>query len=116
MSFCDPIRMDIPGWVTYAGLILFTIGVVFAVLSHIKIKEFESGKLIRKGIYSKVRHPMYLGFILWFIGFPLLMKAFITLISSVLWIPQILYWMICEEKEMEEKYGNYADYKKETWF
>ncbi len=116
MSFFDPIRMDISSWFTCTGLTMFTFGVVFVVLSHIKIKGFESGKLIRKGIYSKFRHPMYLGFILWIIGFPLFMKAFITLLSSVLWIPQILYWKIYEEKEMEKKYDDYKDYKKETWF
>ena len=116
MSFWDPLRMDIPDWVTYTGLILFASGFVFVVLSHIKIKAFESKELIKKGIYSKIRHPMYLGFILWFIGFPLFMKALLTLLSSVIWIPQILYWKISEERELMEKYHDYADYKKETCF
>ena len=116
MSCWDPVRMKFPGWVTFIGLGLFVIGVVFVVLSHLKIKGFQSGTLIHSGVYAKFRHPMYLGFILWFIGFPLFMKALITLLSAVLWIPQILYWKVCEEKELEEKYSDYKEYKKRTWF
>jgi len=44
------------------------------------------------------------------------MKASITLLSSVLWIPQLLYWKVCEEKELEVKYSDYKEYKKRTWF
>ena len=79
-------------------------------------RGFDSKKLVRTGIYSKIRHPMYLGFILWIIGFPLFMQSFITLASSVIWIPQIMYWKISEESKLEEMYKEYREYKKRTWF
>ena len=116
MSFWDPIRMELPLCVTYLGLALFIIGIIFVVLSHVKIKGFESKKFVRKGIYSKIRHPMYLGFMLWLIGFPTFTQSLFTLASSVIWIPQILLWEILEEKEMEKKYKDYKQYKKKTWF
>lgn len=116
MNFNDPVRMDLPLWLTYSGLGLFVIGVILVVLSHVKIKGAESKRLFTKGIYSKIRHPMYLGFILWLIGFPIFLQSFLTLASSVIWVPQLMLWKILEEKELEKKYREYKKYKKRTWF
>jgi len=115
MVFLDPIKMDL-FWVKYIDLILFITGVPLVVLSHLKIGGFESKKLVRTGIYSKIRHPMYLGFILWIIGFPLFMQSLITLASSLIWIPQIMYWKTSEESKLEEMHKEYREYKKRTWF
>jgi len=71
---------------------------------------------VTDGIYSKLRHPMYYGFILWILGLPIFMNSPFTLASSVIWIPQLLYWGKSEERELEEKYEEYRDYKKKTWF
>jgi protein-S-isoprenylcysteine O-methyltransferase Ste14 len=117
MVFNDPVKMNIPDWARYIGLALFIIGVFLFILSHIKLKGFENkGHLVTGGIYSKIRNPMYLGFILWIIGFPTFMKAFITLVSGIIWIACFMYWKILEEKELEEKYDEYKEYKKRTWF
>ena len=59
---------------------------------------------------------MYLGFILWVIGFPIFMEGLATLASGVLWTAFFMYWKILEEKELEEKYEEYKEYKKITWF
>jgi protein-S-isoprenylcysteine O-methyltransferase Ste14 len=115
MSFHDPIKTNL-FWIKYLGLIVFVIGSAFVILSHLRIKGYDSGKLITTGIYSKIRHPMYLGFILWIIGFPLFMQSIVTFALSILWIPQILYWKISEEKSLEKKYEKYIEYKKRTWF
>ncbi len=115
MSFYDPINTNL-FWIKYLGLIIFVIGSTFIILSHLRIKGHESEKLITTGIYSKIRHPMYLGFILWIIGFPLLMQSIVTFASAILWIPQILYWKISEEKSLKKKYKKYLEYKKKTWF
>jgi protein-S-isoprenylcysteine O-methyltransferase Ste14 len=117
MCFSDPIKIDIPGWARYIGSLLFLAGVFLFIFSHAKLKGFEDkGELITGGIYSKIRNPMYLGFIIWIIGFPIFMRSLITLASSVIWIPHILYWKMLEEKELEKKYKGYREYKKKTWF
>jgi protein-S-isoprenylcysteine O-methyltransferase Ste14 len=117
MCFSDPIKIDIPGWARYMGLLLFLAGVFLFIFSHIGLKGFEDkGELITHGIYSKIRNPMYLGFMIWIIGFPIFMRSLITLASSVIWIPHILYWKLLEEKELEKKYEEYKEYKKKTWF
>ena len=117
MNSFDPYKIALPYWAIYSGLALFIMGVILVVLSHIKIKGFgDTEKLITTGIYVKIRNPMYLGFILWLIGFPIFLQNLGTLLSAVVWVPLFLYWKSLEEKEMEEKYPEYREYKKKTWF
>jgi protein-S-isoprenylcysteine O-methyltransferase Ste14 len=117
MCFNDPIEMDIPDWIGYVGLGSFIMGFALFILSHGKMKGFEDkGKLVTEGIYSKIRNPMYLGFIIWIVGFPIFTRSLITLLSSVIWISFILTWKRLEEKELEKKYENYREYKKRTLF
>jgi protein-S-isoprenylcysteine O-methyltransferase Ste14 len=117
MVFYDPVKMNIPDWARYIGLVVFIIGVFLFILSHINLKGFENKEhLVTGGVYSKIRNPMYLGFTLWIIGFPIFMNAFITLASGIIWIPCLMYWKILEEKELEEKYDEYKEYKNKTWF
>ena len=59
---------------------------------------------------------MYLGFIIWIIGFPVYMNAAFTLASAIIWIPHILYWKVSEEKQLEQEFKDYQQYKKKTWF
>jgi len=116
MSFTDPYEMALPLWARYTGLAFFIIGVCLFIFSHRTIKGEASDKLIASGIYSKIRHPMYLGFIIWVIGFPIFTNATFTLASAIIWIPHILYWRISEERQLERKYKDYQEYKKKTWF
>jgi len=117
MCFSDPVKMNIPPGIRYIGLLIFLIGAFLFIFSHMKLRGFENkGELITTGIYSKIRNPMYLGFIIWIIGFPVFTRGFITLSSSVIWISYFMYWKILEEKELEQKYKGYKEYKKKTWF
>ena len=117
MCFADLIRMNIPGWLRYLGLSFFIIGIFLIISSHMKLKGFEDrGRLVTSGIYSKIRNPMYIGFILWIIGFPVFTRSLLSLASSVIWIPNIVFWKMLEEKELEKKYEEYREYKKKTWF
>jgi protein-S-isoprenylcysteine O-methyltransferase Ste14 len=117
MNFNDPFRIVLPLWVRYGGLSLFVLGVFLFLFSHMGLKGVKGGeKLVTNGIYSKIRNPMYIGFIIWIIGFPTFMGSIITLATSGIWIAHILYWKSVEEKELEEKFEEYKEYKKRTWF
>jgi len=117
MCFADPVGMSIPDWIRYAGFIFFLAGVFLFVFSHIKLRGFEDKKrLVMTGIYSRIRNPMYLGFILWIIGFPVFTRSFVTLASSVMWIAFIMYWKGLEEKELMRRFKHYREYMKRTWF
>jgi protein-S-isoprenylcysteine O-methyltransferase Ste14 len=115
--FSDPFGIHLPEAVRYMGLAVFVAGVLLVVASHMRIRGFKhEGMLITDGIYSKIRNPMYLGFILWLLGLPIFMQAFLTLVSAGLWVPQILYWKCTEEKDLEKRYSGYEEYKRRTWF
>lgn len=120
MSLNDPYRMNLPSWARYTGLAVFIVGFLLFILSHTVFRPLAKGqetdKLVTTGIYSKIRNPMYLGFIIWIIGLPIFTNAAFTLASAIIWIPHILYWRSSEEKELEKKYKEYREYKKKTWF
>jgi len=112
----DFYRMDIPGIIRYAGISLAGIGFIIFFIALYTIKTLESyqGDLITKGIYSKIRHPMYLGFMLWLIGFPVFFGSLFSFILSFVFIANILFWRNLEEKELEKRFLSYMDYKKTT--
>ena len=120
ISLSDPYKMSLPLWVRCAGLAVFIIGFCLFILSHTVFRSLargqETDELVTTGIYSKIRNPMYLGFIIWIIGLPVFANAAFTLASVIIWIPQILYWKFSEERQLAEKYTDYQDYKKRTWF
>jgi protein-S-isoprenylcysteine O-methyltransferase Ste14 len=114
----DISRVGIPLIVRYMGILLSGVGVILFLTALITIKTLESyeGELITTGIYSKIRHPMYLGFILWLIGFPVYFGALFSLALSLLFIVNILFWKYLEELELEKRFPAYPDYKKKTIF
>jgi protein-S-isoprenylcysteine O-methyltransferase Ste14 len=85
-------------------------------LSTIKSLESYEGELITKGIYSKIRHPMYLGFILWLLGSPIFFGALSSFILSFLFIGNVLFWRYLEEKELLKRFATYSTYMKSTLF
>ncbi len=116
MNFNDPMKVVLPAALRFAGLVLFILGVLLILLAHGSMRRVKEGQLVTTGIFSKLRNPMYFGFIAWVIGFPLFMQSMLTLASAFLWIAHFLYWRALEEKELELKFSEYSDFKKRTWF
>ena len=73
----------------------------------------EEPQVITTGVFSIVRHPIYLGSILLYLGFILLS---LSLLSVLIWfIVIIFYYMISrhEEKLLTQRFGSvYEEYKK----
>ena len=59
---------------------------------------------------------MYLGFILWLLGFPVFFGAVFSSVLSILFIANILFWRYLEEIELNEIFTGYFKYKKTTIF
>jgi len=59
---------------------------------------------------------MYLGFILWIIGFPVIFGALFSFLLGLLFMTNILFWRYLEEKELEERFSSYKEYRKKTIF
>jgi protein-S-isoprenylcysteine O-methyltransferase Ste14 len=118
LNSLDPHRIEIPVIIRYSGVILIFAGMVLFLTGLFTIKTLESykGNLITKGIYSKIRHPMYTGFILWLIGPPLLYGSLYSFVLSIVFIANVLYWRQLEEYELEKRFPEYLNYKKKTLF
>jgi len=114
----DTHRIDLNSVIRYSGIVLCVFGIVLFLTALFTIKTLESyeGDLITTGIYSKIRHPMYLAFILWLIGFPIYSGALFSLYLSLVFIANILFWKYLEEKELEQRFISYKEYKKSTIF
>ncbi len=75
----------------------------------------EEPQVITTGVFSIVRHPIYLGSILFYFGFILLS---LSLLSTLVWfIIIIFYYTISryEEKLLTQRFGSaYEEYKKKV--
>lgn len=119
MIFSDPIELGLSNYIAIpSGLLVGLTGIVFFVFSSKTKKGFsETDNLVTYGVYSKIRHPMYLGIILIHLGFPLAARSLLTLLSAIIWILIIFSWKYMEEKDLGRKFGDkYAEYKKRTFF
>lgn len=104
-----------------AGTLLFTLGflVVFGALREntfaapvVKMQKERGQKVISTGAYSIVRHPMYAGAMLLFIGAPLLLGSLSGLIIGFLLIVVIAVRSIGEEKMLRRELDGYDEYMK----
>lgn len=77
-------------------------------------KERISNKIITSGVYSCVRHPLYLGTVLIYLGFCLMIFTKMGIILYFIFlIPMFLARSIKEEKEFAENV-EYQEYKKRS--
>jgi protein-S-isoprenylcysteine O-methyltransferase Ste14 len=114
----DPYRMEVPSVISYLGIILVLSGVVIflVALSTIKSLETYDGDLITHGIYSRIRHPMYLAFILWLAGMPVFYGAYFSMAIALVMIANVLFWRHLEEMELVTRYEGYSEYSRRTIF
>ncbi len=96
-----------------ASNIIIVVG--FVLLSsawRILHKAQQSGTLAKTGLYEKVRHPQYVGFVAIMFGFLLMWPTILTIVM----FPMLLFMYHrlgkSEEKKMIEEFGQeYLDYK-----
>jgi protein-S-isoprenylcysteine O-methyltransferase Ste14/rhodanese-related sulfurtransferase len=75
----------------------------------------RSGTLVTSGVYSHIRHPMYVAAIAIFAGYWL---YFGSLLSVPLWLAfSILYLIkvVKEERILTERFPEYKEYRKHSW-
>lgn len=79
-------------------------------------QKIEKIRVIRIGPYKHIRHPIYLGIILEFIAFPLLLNSSIALAASFfIGIPLVVLRALAEEKTSLSRFGEqYLNYKREV--
>lgn len=72
-------------------------------------------ELVTKGPYSVIRHPRYLGIILFFSGISLVFRSFISLVLVFLTALVLIWRIFDEEKLMRSEFsGQWDDYAKRS--
>jgi protein-S-isoprenylcysteine O-methyltransferase Ste14 len=106
------------GVATGGSLVL--VSVALMILAHEELPK-EHGQperlsmLATNGVYSRIRHPVYLAVMLINLGLSLLFANYLMLILSILLVPA--WYMVSkrEEKLLIEKFGErYLEYLKQT--
>jgi protein-S-isoprenylcysteine O-methyltransferase Ste14 len=105
-----------------AGLVLLAAGLAFAIWARrhlgrnwsasVVVKEDHA--LIRTGPYRRVRHPIYTGMLLAFLGTVIAVGQWRGLIGFVLVLLSFLLKSRMEEARMAETFPEYADYRLHT--
>ena len=99
----------------YAGLPLYLLGLVMALMFSISIATAPLGEPISKGVYAISRHPGYFGFFLGLVGIGIACASWVFLLCALVWIVSWHFGVIEEEHILLEKYGDaYREYMNRT--
>jgi protein-S-isoprenylcysteine O-methyltransferase Ste14 len=114
----DPFSLALPSNVRCVGLAVLIVGLGLSIGALIQLKGVENIEhLVSTGLFSRIRHPMYTGFILWIFGWAIYHGALLSLAVGFVGIGNILYWRRLEEAELELRHGEgYRRYRQGTWF
>jgi protein-S-isoprenylcysteine O-methyltransferase Ste14 len=105
------------------GFIIGAIGVVILITGIVTLGKYFTASmtpkgLVTHGIYSKIRHPIFFGVILVYLGMELIFQSIYGLFLVVfVLIPFYIYSAIEEEKMLSKTFKDkYTMYKKKTLF
>jgi protein-S-isoprenylcysteine O-methyltransferase Ste14 len=76
------------------------------------------GALVTSGIYARLRHPIYYGWVAVSFGLPLVTGSWWGLVTAPAWSALILLVGLMEERDMVRRFpgGEYEAYLRTTWF
>lgn len=109
---------SVPLLVVLAGDVLTILGfyIVFLVykenpFTSATIEVSEDQKVISTGPYALVRHPMYAGNLLMFIGMPLALGSYWGFLPFIAMLPALLWRLFDEEKFLAKNLPGYVEYR-----
>ena len=80
----------------------------------VRIQTERRQQVVSTGVYSVVRHPMYLGAVLMFWGAPLLLGSLFGLVPGVAMTLLLAYRSVGEERLLASELEGYAEYRKKV--
>jgi len=114
----DPVPLPLPTAVRWTGSALVVAGWILALGALGQLRGVENiDHLVTTGLFARLRHPMYTGFVLWIVGWALFHRAVVSLVIGSIAILNVLQWRLLEDAKLEASYGErYRTYRKSTWF
>ncbi len=79
-----------------------------------KIEVSEGQKVVDKGMYAVVRHPMYAVTVFLFLSIPVVLGSWWSLLCFAPYVVLIAIRAVNEEKVLEAELEGYSDYKKKV--
>lgn len=114
---------SMPGSLLYAGVALHFLGLVpvlWSLLTNphlettVRIQKDRDHKVVSSGPYRYVRHPMYVGIILLFLGWPLVLGSWMAF--GVAWLITLLFFVRTglEDKTLRAELSGYTEFCEST--
>lgn len=109
--------------VKYMAMVIASWGVIILVVSfrHLSGMAFlgfraeDQGRLVKKGLHGRIRHPIYSGTILVIIGMMLYVATDLVFLSGAIILAYLPFGIHFEEKKLIKMFGDdYLEYKAEV--
>lgn len=114
-------RYPVDAW-TFAGLAIFFPSLILWTVAHLQLgRSFavmaHARELVTRGIYSKIRHPIYVFGLLLLLSLIICARKPLWLIPWGMIVAMQIVRAKKEEGALEDKFGEaYREYKRRTWF
>jgi protein-S-isoprenylcysteine O-methyltransferase Ste14 len=124
VAYLQPVPLDLDRGLQLAGIAICWVSAGFAAWAMwslgrsygIKLDIFEGHLLKTDGPYRLVRHPMYLGIVVYHVGASLALESQLLLIATLVYVvPFTAIRLIAEEKVLAAAFGDrYASYQRDV--
>ena len=114
-----PIPLQLLGWLVaaFAGvLIWWTVSVNTYLSRNVRIQDDRGHQVIDSGPYSWVRHPMYLGVIVFMLSIPLLLGSLWALVPGTLIGILFLVRTVLEDRTLQNELPGYREYTRRVHY
>ncbi|HLS30219.1 MAG TPA: isoprenylcysteine carboxylmethyltransferase family protein [Flavobacteriaceae bacterium] len=120
--FPNLVYFDFPEFIIWIGIGISVIGFILFIISIVTLGKSLSlypspsskTELVTNGIYSRIRHPIYTGLLLFLLGISI---AFAGLIKFILFLAAVILFSKkadYEESRLIKKYPEYKNYQSRT--
>lgn len=117
LPFVEQLRFESEGWHWVVGGVLLAAALVNEVAGFLPARQFRGSearvRLKVRGLYSIVRHPMYVGAIQYALGIAFIYRSVAGVAMLPVWVAAFIFLIAVEEEIMESRLGDtYREYKK----
>lgn len=112
-----------PSLLRITGVILFSFGLLIAILARVELgnnwsdielgQVRESHRLVNRGVYRYIRHPIYTGDLAMLLGFELALNSWLIVVVVAIAIPTVSR-ALREEKTLAKSVAEYEAYCAQT--